>query len=63
MYDVRCTIENVEIYNAAGEKVFHSLISNLPSQISVDVSQLPSGIYFVRMRGESEEWIRKFIKQ
>src|SRR5436853_7815723 len=41
-------IENIEIYNPLGEKVFQSHISNLTSQISIDISQLPSGIYFLR---------------
>ena len=55
-------IEKVEIYNVLGEKTF-SQISNLKSQISVDVSQLPSGIYFVKVKEEKEERIAKFIKQ
>jgi hypothetical protein len=51
------------IFNAIGEKIFHSQISNLTSQTSIDISQLPSGIYFVRVRGEVQERMGKFVKQ
>jgi hypothetical protein len=63
MYDVQFTIEKVEIFNSVGEKIFQSQISNLTSQISVDVSQLLSGIYFVRVRGESQQRTGKFVKE
>ena len=55
-------IELIEIYNTLGEKIF-SQISNLRSQISVDVSQLPLGIYFLKVKGGKEEYVAKFVKQ
>jgi hypothetical protein len=42
-------IKEVEIYNSVGEKVFQSRVSHLTPAISVNVSQLPSGIYFYRI--------------
>lgn len=56
-------IDRIEIYNVLGKKIFQSQISDLKSQIFVDVSQLPSGIYFVKVRGEKEERVAKFVKQ
>jgi hypothetical protein len=57
-------IENIEIYNVLGEKVYsrQPQTSNLKPQ-TVDVSQLPSGIYFLKVRGEKEERVVKFVKQ
>ena len=53
------------IYNLPGEKVFQSHItpgaSGLTSQISVDVSQLPSGIYFVKVTNGEKISTRKLI--
>jgi hypothetical protein len=70
-------IKEIEIYNTLGEKVYQSQISGLKSQISVDVSQLLSGIYFIKVRGDlpanrhgsqqrqtgKEERVAKFVKQ
>ena len=56
-------IETIDVFNSLGEKIFQSHVSNLTSQISVDVSQLPSGIYFIKVRGEKEVRMGKFVKQ
>jgi hypothetical protein len=42
-----------------------SQISNLKSQISnqIDISHLPAGIYFVKIRTETGEEIKKVVKQ
>ncbi len=42
-------IKDVEIYNMIGEKVFQSRFSNETTRVSVDVSQLPPGIYFYKI--------------
>lgn len=55
-------IDRIEIYNVMGE-VCQSQISNLKPQISVDVSQLPPGIYFIKVQGEKEERVAKFVRQ
>ena len=56
-------IQSVEIYNVLGEKVFQSQISNLKSQISLDISKLNSGIYFVSVGTNEGKVVRKLIKQ
>jgi hypothetical protein len=55
-------INEIIIYNPLGEKVFQSHVSNLTSQISVDVSQLPSGIYFIRVKTDKGIGVGKFVK-
>ena len=37
----------IEIYNAAGEKVYTA--PNIKQQMQIDLSALPKGIYFVRL--------------
>jgi hypothetical protein len=61
------SIKEIEIYNALGENIFKSQISpddsGLKSQISIDVSQLLSGIYFVKIRSDKNNLItRKLVK-
>jgi len=59
-------IESVEVYSVMGEKII-SLTPN-PSphgegSVSINVSSLAPGIYFVKVRGEKEERVAKFVKQ
>jgi len=42
-------IESVTIMNLLGEMVYSNVISPLTSQISVDLSDHPKGIYFVKI--------------
>jgi len=58
MSDMRC-----EIYDIYGRKM--SQISNLKSQISnqINISHLPSGVYFVRIQTENKMITQKIIKQ
>jgi hypothetical protein len=56
-------IEKIELYDLIGEKIFQSNISNPMSQISVDVRQLPSGIYFVRVKTDKGISAAKFVKE
>lgn len=63
IYNLQFTIKELEIFNSLGEKVLQSKISNLKSQISLDVSQLLSGIYFVKVQAGKDEWIGKFVKE
>ncbi len=56
-------IEKIELYDLIGEKVFQSNISNLTSQISIEVSQLHSGIYFVRVKTDKGIRAAKFVKE
>jgi hypothetical protein len=54
-------IESVEIYNVLGEKVF-SQTTNAREE-KINVSSLPPGIYFVKVKSEKEERVAKFVKQ
>jgi hypothetical protein len=52
----------IEIYNVLGEKCLTPALSK-GEGVRVDVSSLPAGIYFLKVRGEKEERIAKFVKQ
>ncbi|HLG33523.1 MAG TPA: SBBP repeat-containing protein [Bacteroidia bacterium] len=56
-------IDVVEIYDVLGDKVFKSQIRNPKSRISVDVSTLAPGIYFVKVRTGAGESVAKFVKE
>ncbi len=56
-------IEHVEIYNVLGEKRLTLNPSPKGEGLRVDVSSLASGIYFVKVKGEKEERVAKFVKQ
>ena len=51
-------MQDVEVTNVLGEVVYHSQIAT-SSNYQIDVSTLPAGIYFVRLGGNTQ----KFIKQ
>jgi hypothetical protein len=55
--------EKIEIFNHLGAEVFQSQIPNIKSQILIDVSQLPSGIYFVKVKTDKGIRAGKFVKQ
>jgi len=64
IYDLRSTIDRIEIYNPLGQLVQHSpLFWRVAGSEAVDVSMLSPGIYFVRLVGEREQWVGKFIKE
>jgi hypothetical protein len=60
--DARFTISEIEIYNVLGEKCLTPTLSK-GEGVRIDVSSLVSGIYFVKVRGEKEERVAKFVKQ
>ncbi len=49
-----------EITNEVGQSLVHGAISVW--QTKVDVSSLPAGLYYVRLRGEHGGTVRKFVK-
>ncbi len=51
-------IKEIDIYNILGAKIYSQ-----QSEISIDVSALLSGIYFVQVSGEKERWSGKFVKE
>jgi N-acetylneuraminic acid mutarotase len=54
-------IKEIEIYSSLGENVFKSQISGLKSQISIDVSQLLPGIYFITVTDEEGNKVTKKV--
>jgi hypothetical protein len=54
----------IQIINTAGQIVFttNQSLYNGPNNISLDVNNLPQGVYFVRINANSNYEINKFIK-
>jgi hypothetical protein len=57
-------IESIEIYNVLGKRIYSEQLqtSDLKPQ-TVNVSTWNAGMYFVKLRGEKEERVGKFVKQ
>lgn len=56
-------IEYIEIYDVLGQSVFSQKLRADSQQLTIDVSMLNSGIYFVKGKGEKEERVAKFVKE
>lgn len=57
-------VESVEVYDVMGKKRLALPLNPLKgTSASIDVSALASGIYFVKVKGEKEERVGKFVKQ
>jgi hypothetical protein len=56
------TIENVEIFNVIGQSVYSSTLG-VASTLRLDVSHLPSGIYFIRIQTENGVVAEKIVKK
>ena len=52
------TMDNIEIYSVMGQKL-QSTIVNLQSKIAIDVSNLASGMYYLKINNQ----ITKFVKE
>jgi hypothetical protein len=52
-------IENVEIFDVYGRTIRNFQLSIINSQLKIDVSHLPTGIYFLKAAGQTV----KFVKQ
>ena len=53
----------IEIFDSVGQKVYSNQLSTINNRLTIDVSELPSGIYFVILRGEKNNTASSFIKQ
>lgn len=53
-------IKLVEIYSVLGEKIVNYPLSTVNSQLTINVSELPAGVYFVRARSENRVATGKF---
>ncbi len=62
-------VEQIEIYNVMGEKVFSSVVSgqslvatnNYQLSTNIDLSAQPSGIYFLHLKTEQDIATQKLI--
>ncbi len=54
---------NIAIYNVLGEKVYTLPIADYCSPITVDVANLPNGVYMVKVRTEKGVEVKKFVKE
>lgn len=60
----KLNIENIEIFDVSGKKTLNTQYSTLNtkhSTLKVDVSHLPSGVYFYKVTGEGKNFSGKFI--
>jgi len=51
----------VAVYNTLGEKVYQTTLT--ATQTDIDLGSQPAGVYYVMLKGESGEKVRKFIKE
>jgi hypothetical protein len=54
-------ITQLSIFNASGEKVIERQLTDTETQI--DISALPRGVYFLRVKDEKMVEVEKIIKQ
>jgi hypothetical protein len=53
--------EELEIYNVSGEKVY--TVANIKQQMQIDLSALPTGIYFVKVYDGTKIYNQKIVVQ
>jgi hypothetical protein len=51
--------KSVEIYDAGGRLVLSSQITTFAPEITIDVSQVPQGVYIIRIGNESVKMIKR----
>jgi hypothetical protein len=56
-------IENVEIYDISGKKIYNTQLSTLNSIHLINVNHLPAGIYFLRLKTDEFQETQVFIKE
>jgi len=55
-------IENVEIFDVFGKKILSKKFLMSPETV-INISHLPTGVYFVRIQAEASEVIKKVLKE
>ncbi len=65
VYGLQFTVSHTEILNVLGQTVQSEQqeTRNLKQETTLDVSSLPSGIYFVQLIGAKERWTGRFVKE
>jgi len=54
---------NIEIYTIKGQSVMSADCTNNASEMRVDISQLPAGMYFISIANDQNNITKKFVKQ
>ena len=52
----------LKIFNTTGQQVYGKTVSGNTSQVGINVSGLPSGVYFVKIDTGNKTVVKKFIK-
>ena len=56
-------MSEIEIYDVLGNRVFNStpLLRSTPQEgnFRIDISQLPRGVYFIRVGDKTEKFVKK----
>jgi PKD repeat protein len=61
--DDLCSVEGINLYNALGQKVICSGIYHSSGAVSLDISMLEPGVYFVEVELSGQVVFQKFIKE
>ena len=56
-------IDQVEIFDLSGRRIFYSQFSILNSQLTINISGLPQGVYLLKVYSDKELIIRRFAKE
>lgn len=58
-------IQRVEVLNITGQQLQIHQFNTLgwPGTLSIDVTNLPKGTYLIRLRGDSQSFVEKWVKQ
>jgi len=59
----KAVVSNIAIYNLLGEEVYSTTNNKQQTTNNIDVSALPSGVYFIKATTEKGVVVRKFIKE
>ena len=59
----RFAIESIDVFDMLGQKVYSERPTTINYQLTVDVSSLSSGIYFVKLKAGKGEKVVKFVKE
>lgn len=58
----RYSVNGVEIYNMLGERIYNLPITDNHSPITVNIAEMPSGVYVVEVKTEKGVEVKKFVK-
>jgi hypothetical protein len=57
------SVNSIEIFNSLGEKIYYSPITDNRLPITINISDIPSGVYFVEVNTENGVGVKQFVKE